>query len=36
MLSILEDGVVDHIVGDGVMAMWVPGFVGLKTTQDVH
>ena len=23
-----EDGVVDHIVGDGVMAMWVPGFVG--------
>lgn len=25
-----EDGVVDHIVGDGVMAMWVPGFVGLE------
>lgn len=23
-----EDGVIDHIVGDGVMAMWVPGFVG--------
>lgn len=23
-----ESGVVDHIVGDGVMAMWVPGFVG--------
>jgi adenylate cyclase len=23
-----EDGIVDHIVGDGVMAMWVPGFVG--------
>jgi adenylate cyclase len=23
-----EDGVVDHIVGDGVMAFWVPGFVG--------
>jgi adenylate cyclase len=24
----VEDGVIDHIVGDGVMAMWVPGFVG--------
>lgn len=23
-----EAGVVDHIVGDGVMAMWIPGFVG--------
>lgn len=23
-----EDGVIDHIVGDGVMAMWIPGFVG--------
>ena len=23
-----EDGVIDHIVGDGVMAMWFPGFVG--------
>ncbi|HEX6300885.1 MAG TPA: adenylate/guanylate cyclase domain-containing protein [Acidimicrobiia bacterium] len=23
-----EDGVIDHIVGDGVMALWVPGFVG--------
>lgn len=23
-----EEGVIDHIVGDGVMAMWVPGFVG--------
>jgi class 3 adenylate cyclase len=23
-----QDGVVDHIVGDGVMAFWVPGFVG--------
>jgi len=23
-----ENGVVDHIVGDGVMAFWVPGFVG--------
>ena len=26
-----EDGVIDHIVGDGVMAMWFPGFVG-----DIH
>jgi adenylate cyclase len=25
-----EDGVVDHIVGDGVMALWVPGFVGTQ------
>lgn len=23
-----EFGVIDHIVGDGVMALWVPGFVG--------
>ena len=23
-----EGGVIDHIVGDGVMAMWIPGFVG--------
>ena len=23
-----EFGVIDHIVGDGVMAMWLPGFVG--------
>ena len=23
-----EAGVIDHIVGDGVMAMWLPGFVG--------
>jgi adenylate cyclase len=23
-----ESGVIDHIVGDGVMAMWIPGFVG--------
>ena len=23
-----EDGVIDHIVGDGVMALWIPGFVG--------
>jgi adenylate cyclase len=23
-----EHGVIDHIVGDGVMAMWIPGFVG--------
>ncbi|MDX1467957.1 MAG: adenylate/guanylate cyclase domain-containing protein [Acidimicrobiia bacterium] len=23
-----EDGVIDNIVGDGVMAFWVPGFVG--------
>jgi adenylate cyclase len=23
-----EFGVIDHIVGDGVMAMWIPGFVG--------
>lgn len=23
-----EDGVIDHIVGDGVMALWVPAFVG--------
>lgn len=23
-----ESGVIDHIVGDGVMAMWLPGFVG--------
>ena len=23
-----EDGVVDHIAGDGVMAMWIPGFAG--------
>ena len=23
-----ENGVIDHIVGDGVMAMWIPGFVG--------
>jgi adenylate cyclase len=22
------DGVVDHLVGDGVMAMWIPGFSG--------
>jgi adenylate cyclase len=22
-----ESGVIDHIVGDGVMAMWMPGFV---------
>jgi adenylate cyclase len=28
-----EDGVVDHIVGDGVMAFWVPGFVGERHTQ---
>lgn len=25
-----EDGVLDHIVGDGVMAVWFPGFVGDK------
>lgn len=25
-----EDGVIDHIVGDGVMALWVPGFVGAE------
>lgn len=23
-----ERGIIDHIVGDGVMAMWIPGFVG--------
>lgn len=23
-----EDGVIDHMAGDGVMAMWLPGFVG--------
>lgn len=23
-----ENGVIDHIVGDGVMAMWIPAFVG--------
>lgn len=23
-----ESGVIDHMVGDGVMAMWIPGFVG--------
>ena len=23
-----EWGIIDHIVGDGVMAMWIPGFVG--------
>ncbi|HSJ28189.1 MAG TPA: adenylate/guanylate cyclase domain-containing protein [Acidimicrobiia bacterium] len=23
-----EQGVIDHIVGDGVMAMWIPAFVG--------
>jgi adenylate cyclase len=23
-----EDGLIDHIIGDGVMAMWIPGFVG--------
>jgi adenylate cyclase len=23
-----ESGVIDHIVGDGVMAMWIPAFVG--------
>lgn len=23
-----EGGVIDNIVGDGVMAMWIPGFVG--------
>ena len=23
-----ESGLIDHIVGDGVMAMWIPGFVG--------
>lgn len=25
-----EDGLIDHIVGDGVMAMWIPGFVGTE------
>lgn len=25
-----EDGLIDHIVGDGVMAMWIPGFVGAE------
>lgn len=28
-----ESGVIDHIVGDGVMAMWIPGFVGLSHPQ---
>ncbi len=23
-----ENGVIDHMAGDGVMAMWIPGFVG--------
>lgn len=23
-----QDGVIDHVVGDGVMALWLPGFVG--------
>jgi len=23
-----EHGVIDHLAGDGVMAMWIPGFVG--------
>jgi len=23
-----EQGAVDHLAGDGVMAMWIPGFVG--------
>jgi adenylate cyclase len=23
-----EHGVIDHMAGDGVMAMWIPGFVG--------
>jgi adenylate cyclase len=23
-----ESGVIDHMAGDGVMAMWIPGFVG--------
>lgn len=25
-----EQGVVDHMAGDGVMAMWIPGFVGTE------
>lgn len=25
-----ELGVIDHIAGDGVMAMWIPGFVGAR------
>lgn len=25
-----ENGIIDHIVGDGVMAMWIPGFVGAE------
>lgn len=25
-----EHGVIDHMAGDGVMAMWIPGFVGLQ------
>ncbi len=28
-----EGGVIDHIVGDGVMAMWIPGFVGHEHPQ---
>jgi adenylate cyclase len=23
-----EDGIIDHMAGDGVMAFWIPGFVG--------
>jgi adenylate cyclase len=28
-----ESGVIDHIVGDGVMAMWIPGFAGADHTR---
>ena len=29
----VEYGVVDHLAGDGVMAMWIPGFVGADHPQ---
>jgi adenylate cyclase len=28
-----EHGVIDHLAGDGVMAMWIPGFVGAHHPQ---
>jgi adenylate cyclase len=31
-----ESGVIDHIVGDGVMAMWIPGFVGQSHPERAH
>ena len=31
-----ESGVIDHIVGNGVMAMWIPGFVGQSHPERAH